>query len=637
MSRISRSFQNLHLLHILHAFSMQPRDMRRLLVSTVLALCMPQSTAGGVSHGSVNLLLSRSHQLPLLSRGSPPRVRDLLQRMRGGADLVQCRFEVRLEDALLQHGDTVVLLGSGNTLHHWDVHRGVALAPTEQPQWFSANVSLPVGDSLEFKFAIRHAGGTDVLHWEGGRNRNIVVPDQYPGPLLSFAFGSSRIPLSRDEELKEDNVPISLLGMLPAATSAVTSVATSTTTSAATSPRKNRQTASAISPKSPTLSHFETPSTPERVGCLPSMITELNADKSQVATSSPDDSPATAPPSAPAAVPAPAEAVEVEREVKPDPIEAVKIQTVSDPAAVVSEVVKHTNTAVAVARNGTTTVANRKLSANLKFLAFQLLRLLFSPITVPVWIIWKSCSTTVTLISRLYLSFHAMLFETDPDKFERVLLHSIHRMEGTMRQMNSSLTNAGQKVEQQMAHVTRLEGLWQLEHERLLAAREERRSTESEFQKASREFSHELASAKKAAVRTSAYVRVRAHALSHMHKNIHTPQSRRILCRQCPCSSCGLVRSSCGLVQLQPKSEVNFDLFPFDPTPQADAEELHASEFQRASREFMNDLASAKKAAVCTRSARTRALTTHHMLECRLISTYLVWCSLQVLVKLYFE
>jgi len=230
------------------------------------------------------------------------------------------------------------------------------------------------------------------------------------------------------------------------------------------------------------------------------MITQLNEpDKSQVATSSPDDSPATAPPSAPAAVPAPAEAVEVEREVKPDPIEAVKIQTVSDPAAVVSEVVKHTNTAVAVARNGTTTVANRKLSANLKFLAFQLLRLLFSPITVPVWIIWKSCSTTVTLISRLYLSFHAMLFETDPDKFERVLLHSIHRMEGTMRQMNSSLTNAGQKVEQQMAHVTRLEGLWQLEHERLLAAREERRSTESEFQKASREFSHELASAKKAA------------------------------------------------------------------------------------------------------------------------------------------
>jgi len=607
--------------------------MRRLLVSTVLALCMSQSTAGGSLHGSVNLLLSRSRQgkLPLLSRGSPPRVRDLLQRMRGGADLVQCRFEVRLEDALLQHGDTVVLLGSGNTLHHWDVHRGVALARTEQQLWFAANVSLPVGDSLEFKFAIRHAGGTDVLHWEGGRNRNIVVPDQYPGPLLSFAFGSSRIPLSRDEELKEDNVPISLLGMPPAAISAVTSASTSTTTSAATSPRKNRQTASAISPKSPTLSHFETPSTPEREGCLPSIITQMNEPaKRKVETSSPDDSPATAPSLAPAAVPAPAEAVEVEREVKPDPIEAVKIQTVSDPAAVVSEVVKHTNTVVAVARNGTTTVANRKLSANLKFLALQLLRLLFSPITVPVWIIWKSCSTTVTLISRLYLSFHAMLFETDPDKFERVLLHSIHRMEGTMRQMNSSLTNAGQKVEQQMAHVTRLEGLWQLEHERLLAAREERRSTESEFQKASRAFSHELASAKKAAVRTSAHLRARAHALSHMHKNIHTPQSRRILCRQCLCSSCGLV-------QLQPKSQVLvFDLFPFDPTPQADAEELHASEFQRASREFMNDLASAKKAAVCTRSARTRALTTHHMLECRLISTYLVWCSLQVSVNLYF-
>ena len=611
---------------------MQPRDMRRLLVSTVLALCMSQSTAGGSLHGSVNLLLSRSRQgkLPLLSRGSPPRVRDLLQRMRGGADLVQCRFEVRLEDALLQHGDTVVLLGSGNTLHHWDVHQGVALARTEQQLWFAANVSLPVGDSLEFKFAIRHAGGTDVLHWEGGRNRNIVVPDQYPGPLLSFAFGSSRIPLSRDEELKEDNVPISLLGMPPAAISAVTSASTSTTTSAATSPRKNRQTASAISPKSPILSHFETPSTPEREGCLPSIITQMNEPaKRKVETSSPDDSPATAPSLAPAAVPAPAEAVEVEREVKPDPIEAVKIQTVSDPAAVVSEVVKHTNTVVAVARNGTTTVANRKLSANLKFLALQLLRLLFSPITVPVWIIWKSCSTTVTLISRLYLSFHAMLFETDPDKFERVLLHSIHRMEGTMRQMNSSLTNAGQKVEQQMAHVTRLEGLWQLEHERLLAAREERRSTESEFQKASRAFSHELASAKKAAVRTSAHLRARAHALSHMHKNIHTPQSRRILCRQCLCSSCGLV-------QLQPKSQVVFDLFPFDPTPQADAEELHASEFQRASREFMNDLASAKKAAVRTRSARTRALTTQHMLECRLVSTYLVWCSLQVSVNLYF-
>ena len=37
---------------------------------------------------------------------------------------------------------------------------------------------------------------------------------------------------------------------------------------------------------------------------------------------------------------------------------------------------------------------------------------------------------------------HALVFEANPDRFERVLLRNIHSMDSSMRRMNSSLTSA---------------------------------------------------------------------------------------------------------------------------------------------------------------------------------------------------
>ena len=37
---------------------------------------------------------------------------------------------------------------------------------------------------------------------------------------------------------------------------------------------------------------------------------------------------------------------------------------------------------------------------------------------------------------------HALVFEANPDRFERILLRNIHAMDSSMRRMNSSLTSA---------------------------------------------------------------------------------------------------------------------------------------------------------------------------------------------------
>lgn len=98
----------------------------------------------------------------------------LLERVRGGADLVQCTFEVRVQQT--EPGDTVLLVGSGRAMGDWNVCRAIALKQVPHSDVWRAQVDIPVGNTIEFKFAIFYPTGT--LVWEPFyENRSAVIPD----------------------------------------------------------------------------------------------------------------------------------------------------------------------------------------------------------------------------------------------------------------------------------------------------------------------------------------------------------------------------------------------------------------------------------------------------------------------------
>ena len=139
-------------------------------------------------------------------------------------------------------------------------------------------------------------------------------------------------------------------------------------------------------------------------------------------------------------------------------------------------------------------------AGQLKDTVLRLLRVITAPITLPMWILFQTGSITLTLVTRLYLTMHAVLFDEDPAKFERILMRNVHFMDGSMRQMNSSLTAAISTVDRQIGDINRLESMWHKEHEAYLTALEEKKLSETEFQATARRFCEELAAAKKAAV-----------------------------------------------------------------------------------------------------------------------------------------
>ena len=100
----------------------------------------------------------------------------LAARLRGGAELVKCEVEVQVVGA--QHGDQVLMVGSGQRFREWDMDSAIALRRDGNPMrrgWWSAEVSLPIGDTVEYKFVLRRRSG--LLEWEEGPNRQMVVPD----------------------------------------------------------------------------------------------------------------------------------------------------------------------------------------------------------------------------------------------------------------------------------------------------------------------------------------------------------------------------------------------------------------------------------------------------------------------------
>ena len=155
--------------------------------------------------------------------------------------------------------------------------------------------------------------------------------------------------------------------------------------------------------------------------------------------------------------------------------------------------------ALAVAEEGVASGVPAE-AGQLKDIVVQLFRVIASPITLPMWVLYQTGSITLTVLSRLYLTIHSILFEADPGKFERILMRNVHFMDGSMRQMNASLTAAISTIDRQMGDINRLESMWQKEHEAYLVAVEEKKLTETEYQETARRFREDLAAAKKAAV-----------------------------------------------------------------------------------------------------------------------------------------
>jgi len=119
--------------------------------------------AGGGSAAAEDvMLLPTQRQQPglLASRQRPAfRVKRTpmvaVQRMSGGGDdLVTCRIEVQVQHT--RPGDAVMLLGNNPVLHSWNKQEAIELTTTEADfPWWSAEVQLPAGEELEYKFAIR--------------------------------------------------------------------------------------------------------------------------------------------------------------------------------------------------------------------------------------------------------------------------------------------------------------------------------------------------------------------------------------------------------------------------------------------------------------------------------------------------
>lgn len=310
--------------------------------------------------------------------------RKMLQRMRGGGDNVRCKFEVRVENT--KPGDTVLLLGSG-ALHNWDKARATELTTTKDAfPWWWTEVPIPCGDSIEFKFAIRSAEG--VLTWETGVNRKAVIPDE-AAHLFTFSYGDRSTPAPRGTATVDQVKPNVLQGAVMAAHEFM-------------SPRRSRQATRSASP--PPQNEEPVSSVPQQTSGTPDQ--PANASAGAVSERLVDTRHSQAPTSPPvlnATARATAAKMRFGASLK---------RTPALYSTALLAVVNGTNVAVA---NGAS--ASTK-SPFWKGLFFNVLRILSAPVALPIWSLYKVVSTALRILSRVYASIHAVLFEADPDKFE---------------------------------------------------------------------------------------------------------------------------------------------------------------------------------------------------------------------------
>lgn len=164
-----------------------------------LVLVVPEKCAGGDGSRAVTSSLLRRSAEGRSAEGLLTHLRSSArptQSLRGGSDLAQCKFEVKVAENL-KPGDTLVLVRSGGDLPVTMQGAGEseAIEMWKDPGgggWWLAEMAVPVGDTVRFKFAIRSRDG-DVVAWEPGLDRKTTIPDQYE-PVLTYNYGEASTP-----------------------------------------------------------------------------------------------------------------------------------------------------------------------------------------------------------------------------------------------------------------------------------------------------------------------------------------------------------------------------------------------------------------------------------------------------------
>ncbi len=87
-------------------------------------------------------------------------------------------------------GDRVVVTGNHPALGDWDPRRGVEALTSETmfPSW-TANLALPAGTRLEYKFVTVTAAGQ--IRWEEGPNRVVTIPEHGRAVVVSGVYGDT--------------------------------------------------------------------------------------------------------------------------------------------------------------------------------------------------------------------------------------------------------------------------------------------------------------------------------------------------------------------------------------------------------------------------------------------------------------
>ena len=86
-----------------------------------------------------------------------------------------CIFKLAVKNSRTQPGDKVLVVGNHPALGSWQIPNALLLKTSSQefPMW-SVDVKLEPGAMLEFKFVMQGSDGG--VTWEGGDNRNVLVP-----------------------------------------------------------------------------------------------------------------------------------------------------------------------------------------------------------------------------------------------------------------------------------------------------------------------------------------------------------------------------------------------------------------------------------------------------------------------------
>ena len=161
------------------------------------------------SFGSADGLCSAQYGQHLLGHFRPASMTVPIDlRLRGGAAAddtahgTKCTFRVRVDR--IKPGESVVLIGSWCK---WQIANAVELtASAEHHQWWYADEFVPVGEQIEFKFAIRNAAGQMTWELPSSTNRRAVIcRSSDKAVILSSVFDVAPAEVGRDETNSSDD------------------------------------------------------------------------------------------------------------------------------------------------------------------------------------------------------------------------------------------------------------------------------------------------------------------------------------------------------------------------------------------------------------------------------------------------